>query len=311
MPESTTSIAPGDRTNGLVAEQANGPAAASRARPCLCLPVTIPRPGPMPRRLQACLAAAVLALGACASLDSDVHLAPFYTRLATADGGTLVEAAGGLYRQHRRDDGAFLEWRTLAPLYGIERERNGDYRSEHPFLLGRTRHVAGETTSYVVPLYLGWSRISEAGEPRSVFLSLPGLMRQRHGEEVHWGWFPFYGHFEKLLTFDSSTFALWPLYVRAERAGRVSHHVLWPFFGWTTGGGESSWHVFPLYARARWEDRYDRSYALWPFFHWQRNFLGGEGEEPGRVFWFWPFYGHLERGTYDSWTVLWPLFGYA
>lgn len=270
----------------------------------------------MPGRLQARvrsagLAAATLALCACASAGSDVHLAPLFTRLATADGGTLIEAAGGLYRQHRRDDGDFLEWRTLAPLYGIERERDGDWRAEHPFLFGRTRHVAGETTSYLVPLYLGWSRISEAGEERSLFLSLPGLLRQRRGAHTHWGWFPFYGHFEELLTFDSASFALWPLYVRADRAGRVSQHFLWPFFGWTTGSGESSWHAFPLFARARWEGRYDRSYALWPFFHWQANNLGGGGEEPERVRWFWPFYGEIERGTYRSWTVLWPFFGFA
>jgi hypothetical protein len=268
-------------------------------------------PNSKAHRASLALGTGLLVLGACAAPGSDVHLAPLYTRIATADGGTLVEAAGGLYRQHRRDDGDFLEWRTLAPLYGLERERNGDFRAEHPFLFGRTRQVAGETTSYLVPLYLSWGRTSAEGQRRSVFLSLPGLLRQRHGDEVHWGWFPFYGHFEELLTFDATTFALWPLYVNAERAGRVSHHVLWPFFGWTTGGGESSWHAFPFFARAHWEGRYERHYALWPFFHWQENFLGGGGEEPERVRWFWPFYGHIERGTYQSWTVLWPLFGFA
>src|SRR5262245_56958071 len=100
-------------------------------------------------------AAVVLALAACAAPGSDLHLAPFYTRISTADGGTLIEAAGGLYRQHRRDEGDFLEWRTLAPFYGIERQRNGDYTAEHPFLLGRTRKTGSDVTSYVVPLYLG------------------------------------------------------------------------------------------------------------------------------------------------------------
>src|SRR5262245_3714622 len=117
-----------------------------------------------------------LALASCAALDSDVRLAPLYTRIATADGGTLVEIAGGLYRQHRRDEGGFLEWQTLAPLWGIERQRNGDYVAEHPFLLGRTRSVGGERTSYVVPLYLGWNRTAADGTERGVVLTLPGLM---------------------------------------------------------------------------------------------------------------------------------------
>jgi hypothetical protein len=255
--------------------------------------------------------AASWALASCAAPGSDVHLAPLYTRIATADGGTLTEVAGGLYRQHRRDDGDFLEWATLAPLYGIDRQRNGDWSAEHPFLLGRSRMTNGELTSYVVPLYLGWTRTTSTGETRSVWLSILGWMFQRHGEKTHLGWFPFYGHFEDLFTFDSASFTLWPLYIRNERAGRVSHHFLWPFFGWTTGGGEASWHVFPLFGHAGWEGRYDRNYLLWPFFHWQKSYLGGDGEESEHTWWFWPFLGHKQRGTYESWTWLWPFFGYA
>lgn len=252
-----------------------------------------------------------LALLACAAPGSDLHLAPLYTRISTADGGTLVEVAGGLYRQHRRDEGDFLEWRTLAPLYGIEHDREGDYTAEHPLLLGRTRKEEGELTSYIVPLYLDWSRTSSQGQERGLLLTITGLMRQRIGEDVDWGWFPFYGAWQDLLTFDSTSFTLWPLYVRADRAGRISHHILWPLVGWTRGAGEDSWHVFPLFSRARWEGRYDRTYFLWPLFHWQRNYLGGEGEEPETVWWFWPFLGHKQRGTYESWTCLWPLFGFA
>lgn len=269
----------------------------------------------MPRGLSSfrllCAAFLTLGPGACAGPGTDVHLAPLYTRIATADGGTLVEAAAGLYRQHRRDEGGFLQWRTLAPLYGIERARNGDYTADHPFLLGRTRSSEGERTSYVVPLYLGWSRTSASGEPRSLLLTLPGFLRQRHGDKTHYGWFPFYGHLEDLLTFDQATFVLWPLYVRADRAGRISHHVLWPFFGWTSGAGESSWHVFPLFGRASREGRYDRTYALWPFLHWQKNNLGGGGEEPETAWMLFPLIGHKQRGTYHAWTWLWPFFGYS
>ena len=249
-------------------------------------------------------------LASCAASGSDVHLAPFYTRLATADGGTLVEVAGGLYRQHRRDEGDFLQWRTLAPLYGITRERDGDYTADHPFLLGRTRHRAGETTSFVVPLYLAWSRDTAAGQ-RSFFLGLPGILRQETPQATHWGWFPFYGRFEDFLTFDEARFVLWPLYVSNERAGRASKHFLWPLFGWTTGGGEQSFHLFPFYGRATWEGRYERSYWLWPFFHRHRNHLGGGDEAPEDVWMFFPFFGKTERGTYAAWTGLWPFFGYS
>jgi len=258
-----------------------------------------------------CLAVGlVLLLAGCAASGSDVHLAPLYTRMATADGGTVVEVAGGLYRQHRRDEGDFLQWRTLAPLYGIRRERDGDYIADHPFLLGRTRHRGDETTSFVVPLYLGWSRDTAEGK-RSFFLGLPGILRQETPQATRWGWFPFYGHFEDFLTFDEARFVLWPLYVYADRNERQSHHFLWPLFGWTTGGGEKSFHLFPLYGRSTWEGRYDRSYWLWPFFHRHRNHLGGDTEVPEDVWMFWPFVGKSQRGTYTAWTGLWPFFGYS
>lgn len=255
----------------------------------------------------------LLALAAaCVAPGSDVHLAPLFTRISTADGGTLVEIAGGLYRQHRRDDGDFLEWRTLAPLYGIERQRNGAYISEHPFLLGRTRvQDDGQGFSYTVPLYVAWYRPEPDGTPRRLILTLPGFMLQTTGDEAHGGWFPFYVRFVDLLTFDDVRTVLWPFYIRADRGERVSYHVLWPFFGWTRGGGESSWHVFPLFGRARWEGRYDRTYVLWPFFHFQRNHLGGGSEEPEKTWMLYPLLGRTARGTYRAWTTLWPLFGFA
>jgi len=273
------------------------------------MPLTT-RPLPAPPFWRLC-SAVLLGLVSCAASGADVHLAPLYTRVSTADGGTLVEVAGGLYRQHRRAADDFLEWATLAPLYGIERQRNGDYVAEHPFLLGRTRHAAGESTSYLVPLYLGWRREEANGGFRSLSFVLPGIIVREKDAKTRVGWFPFWGHFEDILTFDSATFALWPLYVSNERTGRKSTHILWPFFGWTKGGGESSWHVFPLIAHAQWEDRYDRWYFLWPFFHWQHNYLGGGNEEPERAWWFFPFLGRKERGSYVSTTFLWPLFGFA
>ena len=51
------------------------------------------------------------------------------------------------------------------------------------------------------------------------------------------------------------THAIWNLY--AKRASG-SKHFVWPIVGWTTGGGERSWHVWPLVSHWTWEGRYDR-----------------------------------------------------
>src|SRR5262245_4632238 len=323
MPESTTvtgfgSTVPADpaadkpRRDALARAPRAGAGPHSRAGG-LSLPPCFSMPWKMRQGLSSVRhALGALALASCAGLDSDVHLAPLYTRIATADGGTLVEIAGGLYRQHRRDEGHFLEWCTLAPLYGIERNRDGSYVSEHPFLLGRTRtQDDGTGFSYIVPLYVSWFRPEPEGTTRRLVVTLPGIFYQRTHGETHGGWFPFYGHFVDLLTFDDARFVLWPFFIRDDRGGHVSYHFLWPIFGWTGGAGESSWHVFPLFGHSKWEGRYDRYYWLWPFFHWQKNHLGGGGEEPETTWMVYPLLGRTQRGTYVAWTTLWPLFGYS
>jgi hypothetical protein len=261
------------------------------------------------RRL-ACPALLATALAACAGPGTDWHLAPLYTRTHTADGGVVVEALGGLYRQHRRADG-FLEWRTLPILYGTERERSGDFVAHALFPLGYTRSTGAETLSYLLPVYV-WSKKPGAERPRTFLLCLPGISAQNPGRgETHWGWFPFYGSFEDFLTFDRARYVLWPLYLDNDRSGRISHHLIWPILGWTKGGGESSWHFFPLVGRARLAGRYDRTYVLWPIYHRQENHLGGGGEEPESVWMVWPLFGRKQRGSYDAYTSLWPLLGYS
>jgi hypothetical protein len=259
----------------------------------------------------------LLALGVvtsgCAAPGTDFHLAPLYTRMHTADGGVVVEALGGLFRQHRRSDDGFLQWRTVFPLIGSRHQRNGDYDAHHPFPVSKTRRRGSETVSYFVPLYLYTDKPDRKDGVQTQRLAmLPGfLFESKQGQTLLFGWFPFIGRVEDILTIDRVVFFLWPLFVYAERDGRFSYHFIWPFFGWTYGNGEKSWHVFPLAAHARLEGRYDRWYFLWPIFHWQRNYLGGGDEQPERVWWVWPLFGHKSRGTYDAWTTLWPFFGYS
>ncbi len=272
------------------------------------------RPGP-PHCPHHALAALVLFASGCAGPGTDIHAAPLFTRVHSADGGVVVEALGGFYRQHRRSDDGFLEWRTYAPLVGSAHERNGDYVAHHPFPLSKTRHweQGRETVSYFVPLYIWTDKPDRHDGLRAKRLAmLPGfLFEKKAGKPLMFGWFPFLGRVEDILTFDRIVFFLWPFFIYAERDGHYSYHFVWPFFGWTYGNGERSWHVFPLVAHAELEGRYERWYALWPIFHWQDNYLGGGNEQPEQVRWVWPLLGHKERGTYDAWTTLWPLFGYA
>jgi len=253
----------------------------------------------------------------CAAPGSDIHLAPFWTRLNTADTGVEVEAAGGLWRQRRAAEDEFLEELTVGPLYGISNERSGDYTSQFLVPLGFVRARGEEARSLLFPLWVWHRRIEADGSvTRQVFCMPLVLVRSNSVRGTEWGWFPIYGNFdEKLLTWDKITWVLWPLYTRTEQDGvmgtNVGYSLLWPFFAWSTGGGRMSWRVWPLYGVAKKEGRYERHFWLWPFLHYQKNFLGGGTEEPEKIQMAWPFMGKTARGTYRAYAWLWPFFGYS
>jgi hypothetical protein len=256
---------------------------------------------------------ALLAAGAsaCAASGADIHLAPLYSRTHTADAGVETDVLGGLWRHRRNVSDGRLEDLTFGPIYSHSPTEEG-HLTHFLVPLGYGSERGDEARATLYPIYI-WGRTPEQdGSSTWQLASLPGVLiegNERTG--VQFGIFPLWGAFEDFVTFDQLVFVLWPIFVYAERNERVSYHFLWPFIGWTTGGGESSFRFFPFYSRTKYEGRFDRRFFLWPFFHYQRNHLGGGGEEPETVWMVWPLYGETERGTYKAWTWLWPFFGYS
>ncbi len=261
----------------------------------------------------ACLSAC-LAIG-CAAPGSDRHLAPFYTRASTAHGTNWIELLGGSVFLESEAVGEKSFRRGFRPFYSSEDRGPGDWVAYILVPLGHTRTRHGETVSFLFPFYIFDAGPRADGSFEWRFGGLPGiLMKENSVEGREIGWFPFFGRFESFLTFDDLFFVMWPSYIYARggpKGERVSHHILYPVIGRTTGEGEDSWRVWPLYGESKIEGRYDRRFALWPFFHHHRNNLGGGGEEEQNIWMFFPFYGRTTQGTYRSHTVLWPFFGWA
>ncbi len=247
----------------------------------------------------------------CRASDSDLHLAPFYTRISTADGRVEVEAAGGLWRDRRSAEGR-LEQRTVGPLFGFEPHENGDWRTHMLVPLGYGSRRGDQARSFLFPIYIWDSFPEENGTTTWQLVALPGLLVESNDDRgTQFGIFPLWGRFHNFVTFDHFLFVLWPVFIYAERDGRISYSILWPFVGWTYGGGERSIRIFPFYAHARWEGRYDRTFILWPIFNYQRNYLGGGEEQPETKWLLFPLLGRSARGTFRAWTWLWPFFGYS
>lgn len=305
------------------------PIAPHRPSPMSARPEVPPRdPSPLvPLRgpglvplVRALVALLVAGFASCAAPDSDIHLAPLYTRANTADAAVEQEALGGFWlRRTNASDGA-LQWTRYGPLYSTSPpspdpetgEPREGYLSYYLVPLGQAKKVRDESSALLFPLFIAGRKPDADGVQTFQLAALPGLLLESsEAKGTQFGIFPLWGRFKDFLTFDRLVFIAWPLFVYAERSERVSYHFLWPFVGWTSGGGEHSFRIFPLYSHTRWKGRFDRYFFLWPFFHYQRNHLGGGGEEPETKWMFWPFLGHTERGTFDAWTVLWPFFGYS
>lgn len=286
-----------------------------------------------PRALAPLIAALAALLGSCAALDADVHLAPVWTQLATADDRIEREALGGAYLERRFEPTGELEVRALKPLYGWRQVAPGTQKVEYLAPLGYWREVGDSTWGLLLPILYwrtapgDWSFAAQ-GEPapegapkREIdVLLVPGFIWSRNARGANkLGLFPIYGDLDKFLTWDRVRFALFPLYVSGSRGLRTTHNVLFPVFGWTTGtkdggprpDGTSHWRVWPLVTRNAEADSHSRWSFLWPIFHYHVEGLWKEPELQRRMIGVLPLFGTTRQGTYRSVSVAWPFFGYA
>ncbi len=262
---------------------------------------------------------AALALGApcaigvgCAGFSSERHLAPLFTELSTAGGGTEIEALGGAVRVRRSAPHGFYEQWAVRPLAIRDLHPDGSYITHFLTPLGIEKNLDPEYVWQLLPI-ARYSRTERAdGDREWTFISLPGIYWARTSDgRILRAWFPFGGVLENFLSFDRIEFVLFPLYTRTERSGNSSYQFLWPFFAYTHGPTASGGHFWPFYGRSTLEDGYDRFFILWPIFHWHENRLALPPEQREVKWMFFPIIGQTRRGTFRSTTVLWPFFGYA
>jgi len=267
--------------------------------------------GSASRTLRALTLALAASLAGCATDGSEVNLAPFWSQHSMAGGGVEVESVGGVFRTRTPTRGAAFSQVALRPL--AIRDRNDQEVLDHfltPF--GYATYRPDETVWQLLPITRYDARRAEDGSEDWTLLTLPGIYwsKRADGRTLR-AWFPFAGVMETFLSYDRLEWVLFPIWMRTERAGRVTQHILWPIFSFTDGAGGPSWRVWPLVGNSIYEGKYERWFLLWPFFLWQRNNLQlppAAHETKWMVF---PFYGRTTAGDYEATTVLWPFFGWS
>jgi len=129
--------------------------------------------------------------------------------------------------------------------------------------------------------------------------------------------FPIGGHIQSRFGYDSLQWVLFPLSFRSEKAGRVTHSVVWPIFKKRSGNGHTGLAVWPLFGFAEKPGDYRNRYFLWPLIYNNERFEGegASGSAPSRPahhsFGVLPFYTREVRPGSISESYLWPFFGYT
>jgi len=254
----------------------------------------------------------LLLLAGCAGFSSERHLAPVYSELATAGGGKEIEALGGAVRlRYLRADGGLTQW-ALRPLVIHDQLPGLDYRTRFLVPLGTEDKRGEEYVWQLLPVTRYSERTYTDGTDEWTLLTLPGIYWSKTVDDrVVRAWFPCAGVMEHFLSFDRIVFVAFPLYLRTDREGRETTHVLFPFFSFTRGTGGPSWRVWPVYGNSRFEGRYDRWFALWPIWTYEENYLYLPKAQQETRWMLFPLVGHTSRGEYQATSVLWPFFGWA
>lgn len=278
----------------------------------------------------------VLTPSGCAAPGADIHVAPLYSRLSRASGGTETEALAGLWISQPSDGegGEYVSRKGLRPLYSRGHTETGRVNMHFLAPLGYYTRDGEHATSLLFPLYYWHAYPDRDGSRSWDLVSLPGVLwsHRKHADDA-FGWFPIYGNFKNVLTYEQVQFALFPLYVKSKRNGNTSWNFLFPIFGRTRGPTVHSTRFWPFYGRSRYRNaehlpsrlnpmdrkfeepytakRYDRWFVMWPFFHLHKDHLGGGNEKPATKWMLFPLFGATKRGSYRSYTALWPFFGYA
>lgn len=281
-------------------------------------PHAVPRPDAVRRAPWARLRwAAVLLVGglaSCAGFGQEWNLAPFVSRHSAAGGDAEFEALGGMLLSRRDAATGERNYWAVRPLVSNRELADGDRFAWFLPPLGflEEDRDTRSTVAQLLPVARYAERELADGNSEWSLLVIPGIYWARSADgRVQRAFFPFGGVFERFFGIDRAFFVLFPLWLRTERYGRTTDHVLFPIFSWSRGTGGPAWRVFPLIGRNHWEGRYERWFFLWPFFHWQHNGQRLPEAQQQHVWAFFPFFGRATRGPAHSTTVLWPFFGWT
>lgn len=219
-------------------------------------------------------------------------------------------AAGPLFESFELADGT-RGW-MLRPLLG-GLEAGGRSRLEFLYPLGAFQRGEPGWSLRVTPLLDiqggggdGPEAADGTGTRRSAWTVGPAFGGRTPQGQRYGGLFPLGGVARERFGLARLDFWLFPLFARARhRDGFERTYLLWPFLSWGHGGGRRLLRIWPFYGHDVKQDRFERRFAIWPLVHWRNEDPGGPGQRQVRLFL--PFYGESRSARARSQFVLGPL----
>ncbi|HEY7516614.1 MAG TPA: hypothetical protein VIC87_19135, partial [Vicinamibacteria bacterium] len=222
----------------------------------------------------------------------------------------------------------------LGPIRERRREGEAVTTQFRPFYFKREDH-RGKSVNVLAPLV----RYRHDEVFRRVQVFPFAYYTARHTPENEKSWFlilfplavfgtgdflilPFGGYSNSLLGIDDLLLVT-PFYLRtrftrgpaADPVVYTVHHVLWPLIAWGSDGepdGRRTLRFAPFWGKTKGRGGFEKGFVLWPFYTWRRTgpfrLPGGELQEGGKAFFFFPFYGRDVTPTRRHTTVMFPIY---
>lgn len=256
-----------------------------------------------------------LALCGCAASRERVELGPLYAKRSfaeprSAEWSVLWPLLDGYEDETTRQ----LGFRPLLNLRWTSGQEPSENRAEvqalWPLFLYRETTGAKKKTVRLFPLFFHREYAHPDGVEESDTVLVPFLWRGRSSDdrENYFALFPLGGTLRGFFAKDRIRFVLFPLYADTSEGEHRSYHVLWPFFRYSSGGGKSSFKIWPFYGNKKKEGQYEKTFVLWPFYVRVRERLGSE--HPLDSWYLLPFYGDQQTAFGRIRYFLYPFFSY-
>ncbi len=126
-------------------------------------------------------------------------------------------------------------------------------------------------------------------------------------KDSYFALFPVYGRLKNKFLKDEINFYLFPLFLQTRKGEAVNYSLLWPIFGYYTGGGQKGFRFWPFFGYRKREGMLDERFALWPIYTSKEMVFYGEKIETLSVF---PFYFSLNSPNITQRTYIGPLFSH-